>query len=146
MDPGLHRPLLHAYGRKERAGLRGASSFGSANTEAKHGEVLDTHGYTRARIKDLPVIGHIDAIAMAPEMVYTMTRLIGLIPKPQSRARTRYPIVLEPVQDAKSFPKKPVEVLQDYDASAINTLNKALSDLHSKILPESPGQNGGKRW
>ena len=128
MDPGLHRLSPHAYGCKERAGLRGATSLGPEDTKERTGEGLNTHGYTTARIKDLKVIGHANVTAVAAEMVYTLTGLVGWIPKPHSRAKTQYPNVLEPVPHAKSFTKKPVQALQQYDASTENTLNEALSE------------------
>ena len=83
------------------------------------------------------VIGHVDAIAVAAQMVYTMIGLVGSMPKPPSRARIQYPNVPEPVPDNKSFTRKPLQTFQGYNASAENTLNKALSELHYKILPDS---------
>ena len=138
-DPGLHRPLPHAYGRKERAGLRGASSPGSEDTESRLGNGLDTPGDTTARIKDLKVIGHVNAIAVAAQMVYTMTELVGSVPKPQSKARTQYPEFPEAIPDVKCFTRKP---LQEYDSSAESALNNALSELKYKILPNSTTTKG----
>ena len=107
--------------------MRGSSSLGPEDTEARPEEGLDTHGYTTARIKDLKIIGHVDAIAVAAQMVYTLIGLVGSIPKPRSRPMTRYLNVPEPFPDANSFTRNPMQVLQKYDASAGNTLNKALS-------------------
>ena len=38
MDPGLHRPSPHAFGRAERAGLRGSGSLKSAWNAAEPDE------------------------------------------------------------------------------------------------------------